>query len=269
MACIEALKPPVLGTLSVDPDLRVRVPVATFPAFMPSDYAVRVQYGIGSSPPLLNSALWRTAGIAESAGSEVLTSARQAAETVWVRARGEAAGFRPSIFTTPVSIVVGSIARFNTLAINSSYRLEWTGNAFLAGVRVRYAITEGRPTDPAYSAPVDIDASLGGYQLPEAPQAGETIIAEAEAWSGFSGSSVTGTLGEIAEAVRTRTSAGGSLLILDESGGDESLELSAAAGWQVPVYTEDGLHSFLSLTIDGKAPCFEDDGSTAHIIIRG
>lgn len=266
--CIQALRPPTLAPPTVTPELRVLITVTAFPEFMPEDYGARVEYAIGVGAPVVDSPLWRLAGVLDAPGT-VTTSARIPGQTVWTRARGEASGFRPSRWTTPVAAVIGDIPVFFSLTLSSTYELAWTGNAFLGGVRIRWAVDDGTPIIPNYGSAVDRDAADTTFQVPDTPLSGQRLIVQAEAWEGFAMGSVTGGQGMIASVSRTRESSGGTLPTLGDDDEDFSIQLSSSAGWQVPAYTADGLNSFMSLTVDGSAPVFEADGTAAHIPIQG
>jgi hypothetical protein len=266
--CIEALRPPVLAPLSSTSDLRIRVTVSQIPDFMPDDYVSRIEYAIAVTAPRSDSPVWRLAGLVPGLGS-VTTSRRIPGETIWVHARGEAPGFQPSAWTVPVSFAVdAAIPQFTSLVLSPTYELQWAGNAALGGVRIRWGISTVEII-PSYGSPVDRDAADTTFQVPDVPPAGSTLTVQAEAWTEFSMGSVGGAQGMIATVSRFRESEGGTLPILDPDGDDVSIDLSSSAGWQVPVYTADGLQSFISLTIDGDAPAFEADGDAAHIQIAG
>jgi hypothetical protein len=193
----QALATPTLGTLSQDGDGRVIVPVAS----IPTGGECRVDYAISSTQPTASSGLWTFAGRRDTAGN-ILTPELPSGRTVWIRARTEAVGRRPSAYTTPVSISITAVPRVRSVfvyPVGDDVEVGWRANASAAGVRIYYQIhldtvepdfTEETPVDVAASAGIYTFTGLTGDRPP-----GTVFSVIVEPYPTFGGGSVSGTPG--------------------------------------------------------------------------
>src|SRR5690606_19837410 len=125
--------------------------------------------------------------------------------TVWVRARGEALGRRPSQYTTPVSIAIPSTPRVHSVrvgVVDGVATVAWTPNARTRGVRVFYA-AHAPDVEPALIDSLDVAAAEGSVVLPIRIAVGQSVTVEVEPWTGWTGSAVTGTRGSRVRAAAT------------------------------------------------------------------
>src|SRR5690606_8750649 len=125
--------------------------------------------------------------------------------TVWVRARGEALGRRPSQYTTPVSIAIPSTPRVHGVrvgVVDGVATVAWTPNARTRGVRVFYA-AHAPDVEPALIDSLDVAAAEGSVVLPIRIAVGQSVTVEVEPWTGWTGSAVTGTRGSRVRAAAT------------------------------------------------------------------
>lgn len=199
---------PLLGSLSVDAQLRVEVPVVE----LGGNEAVRVDIALAPTEPAESSLLWRPVGTVT--GPEtVLTAAQARGTTVWVRASGRtAAGHRTSLFTPAESLEIPEVARLAVvqLAIERGVAIvTWTPAALAAGVRIGWVLHDpaddpGEPSDRE-----DLEASVGTFEIPDGPRFGEAVTITVEAWDGWDSDlqAVDGELGETAVLTATRVRA--------------------------------------------------------------
>jgi hypothetical protein len=177
-----------------------------FPPNAPEGYRARVDYAVTDdniTPPAATSFLWRTAGSITSEG-EVITPELPSGAIVWIRARGEAPGRRPSAWTEPVVFIVGSAVRFLAFDVDTTGRITWTANQFTGGVRLDWALhADGSIPSPSLGL-VDLDASVGFYETGSVPAPGQRISALGEPWTGFESGAVTGDRGLLAFASALR-----------------------------------------------------------------
>src|SRR5690606_9744771 len=187
----QPVQPPTLGTLAVDDDGVVSVPVTAVPV----DGEAAVYYAISATQPAPDSGLWTFLGRLSAPGT-LQTPPLPAGVTVWVRARGEAAGRRPSPYTVPISIVVPSTPRVSGVRIliaDGVATVVWQPNRVAAGVRIYWDI-HPRGVPPTY-ATADVEASTGVFTVPETMPVGSAITVEVEPWTGWTGTAVSGTAG--------------------------------------------------------------------------
>lgn len=188
------LTTPTLGTVTASDDGIVTVPVSTIPA----SAEVTVYYAVAASEPASDSGAWTYAGRTDTVG-DVDTPPLPVGSTVWVRARSEKEGRRPSLWTTAQSVVIAQTPRVRRVRAyaNDEDRTGWaywTPNAYAAGVRISYEVHAIGDTATLADS-VDVDASVGEYELPVEIRPGEQLTIEVEPWTGWTGSTVSGTAG--------------------------------------------------------------------------
>src|SRR5690606_18523296 len=198
----QPLNAPTLGTPTVTADGAVQIPVTSVPA----GGEAAVYYAVGMTAPMLGSGAWRLAGRVATPGP-VLTPPQPDGATVWITARGEGLGRRPSAYTTPVSVQIPVVARVREVRITFDAAgvptVHWVPGAHTQGIRVRWIVHDIDDPAPMPGSPIDVAASAGSLQLPATVRAHEAITADVEPWTGWTGSAVSGTAGP---AVRTAES---------------------------------------------------------------
>lgn len=156
---------PTLGTLTVATDGAVTVPIATVAV----GSEARVDYAFNATEPAANSELWTFAGRA-AAGASVITPPNPEDGTVWIRARGEGEGRRPSAYIAATSIGTNPVARIVDAELvvddDGIVTVRWVGNNTCAALRLFYEIhTIGtEPTFPAANR-IDVDDADDTYQF--------------------------------------------------------------------------------------------------------
>lgn len=191
----QPLATPQLGTITVDDDGVVTIPVTLIPA----GGEAAVYYYVGASAPS-DPGQWRLVDRVAEAG-EVSTPPLPGGSTVWITARGEAEGRRPSDYRAPVSVQTPAIPRIleaRATLDGPDPAITGAANTATQGVRVRYAVHEDG-TEPPAPLPDSADfpaADLAtGLALPATVAPGQRLTAEVEGWTGYSGGSVTGQPG--------------------------------------------------------------------------
>lgn len=186
---------PTRGTVTASADGVVSVPITAIPA----GAEARVDYAVSATVPLASSGLWTFVGRTATTGT-LATPAVPAGSTVWIRARGEQIGRRASAWTTPVSVTVPGTPRILAanlrLAEDGTPQLEWSHNAFVAGVRAYYIEHPplGSPGTPTLF--VDFDADDLGGDLPLTVTPGQALTVTLVPYTGWSGIAATGTAGD-------------------------------------------------------------------------
>lgn len=180
---------PTLGTISVDSDLRVQVPVDD----MSGNPIVQVDYAVAETEPATGSKLWKLAGRLEATGS-VKTPAMLPSTRVWIRASGRVQlgpWYIPtSVFTEPEYIEVDDGPRFAAVSVrlDSSRRpvVEWDAGPLMAGVQIEWSIYErGGAVPDSFVNVAHIDAADSAYQISESIGAAETVAILVTAYSGW------------------------------------------------------------------------------------
>lgn len=191
----QPLATPQLGTITVDDDGVVTIPVTLIPA----GGEAAVYYYVGASAPS-DPGQWRLVDRVGETG-EVSTPPLPGGSTVWITARGEAEGRRPSDYRAPVSVQTPAIPRIleaRATLDGPDPAITGAANAATQGVRVRYAVHDDG-TEPPAPLPESADypaADLAtGLALPATVAPGQRLTAEVEGWTGYSGGSVTGQPG--------------------------------------------------------------------------
>lgn len=197
-----ALGLPSLGTVTADAGGVVSVPVTAIPA----GTEVRADYAVSATEPAATSGLWTFLGRTGALGT-LKSPPLPAGVTVWVRGRSEAVGRRPSAWTARQSVVTPSTARLTSFSLSVTSTgvatASWQRNDATLGVRLYYQ--EHAPdADPAPVSYIDVDASLGEAQLPGTVTLDKALTVDAEPYTGWTGSAVSGTAGEKVRDTKVR-----------------------------------------------------------------
>ncbi len=187
------LLPPTLGGLTSNAAGVVSVPIATVPV----DAECRVDYAVNSTEPAVDSELWEF--LARAGVSTVVTPPNPQGSTVWVRARSEAVGVRPSAYIAADSITVAGTPRivdaFVELDVNGLPRVYWVGNEACLGVRIHYE-RHSYLTSPTFGDSVDVDVDDDDRIMTGLNTIHNSIFSvELEPWTGWTGSAVSGSAG--------------------------------------------------------------------------
>lgn len=185
---------PTLGTLAALESGAVQVPVLE----IPGGGEARVEYAVADAVPPADAGVWlpleRTPVPAPLETPPLPPGVR-----VWVRARTEGPGTRPSPYTTPRSVLLPQAPRLGEVrldvdAATREARVSWIPNDFARAVRLHWALHDPDAA-PVFTQFVDVDATLAGALLPAQAVPGKTLSVEAEPWSGWTGAAATGTPG--------------------------------------------------------------------------
>ncbi len=191
------LAAPTVGAMTADALGVVSVPIS---ALGTGD--ARVDYAVSATEPAAGSELWTFAGRIDATGT-ITTPPTPAGATVWVRARSEDLGRRPSAWTIATSVVVAQTARVTDVRVVISptgvVTVEWTPNDYCLGTRIAYEV-HGLATVPAYGSTVEEDASLGFVNLAVDPALGQLVSVEVTPFTGWTDPSVSGTAGPVVRA---------------------------------------------------------------------
>ncbi len=186
---------PTLGSVTSDAFGVVSIPVTALGA----GAEARVDYAISTLEPASSSGLWTFLGRVSSVPTTLTTRQITPDVTVWVRARSEAVGRRPSIYTTAVSVVVAAIPRvlevFIRVASDGAPTVEWTANAHTLGVRIAYEVHYAWEL-PTFATSIDADVSDLSAALATTVFDPKVISVRITAYPGWTGSAVSGSAGE-------------------------------------------------------------------------
>lgn len=188
---------PELGTVTSDADGVVSVPIDEVPA----GGEARIDYAISDTVPDTGSPLWTFLG--RTAVVETLESPPlPAGSVVWIRARGEQIGRRPSAWTTPVDVTLANTPRILSVSVTIDAAgvptVSWEANDATEGVRIYASVHNSLASEPAVLTQLedadadDLTEELGAVTV--AP--GQYITVEVEPWTGFAAGAVSGTAGE-------------------------------------------------------------------------
>lgn len=189
---------PTLGTLASDAAGVVTIPVSA----LGSGADARIDYAIlgegDTAEPAADSELWSFLVRVDATG-DVTTPPVPAGRTVWVRARGEQLGRRPSAWTTADDITVASTARVTDVQMiadpdTGQFFVVWTPNAFCEGVEINYDV-HSRAALPGAGTDVELDADDESYTVPGVPVLSEALTVTITPYTGWTGSAVSGTDG--------------------------------------------------------------------------
>jgi hypothetical protein len=155
-----------------------------------------IEYAISASQPASGSPLWQRA--ARGGTGNYSLPILPVGVDVWVRARSEGIGKRPSAWAAAVNVSLGVVAYpYNASIVieNGVAVAKWESNEYMHGARVYYAITSYGLTPPTtLSTSFDVGPDLNTKDI-GAVQAGDTISVEVEGWTGFTAGAVSGTQG--------------------------------------------------------------------------
>ena len=177
---------PVVGTLSVDADLMVQIPIDD----MGSAAFVRVDYAVPPDgyEPDEASHLWRTIETIESEAT-VETPAQTYGVTVWVRASGRTSSGEPQSAYVTDSIAIDDVPRLASVSFalegGTAPAITWTAADTCDGVRVLWAVHDVNAAAGSLGESADIEASEGTYRIDETLDLGEAITVRVEAWESW------------------------------------------------------------------------------------
>lgn len=186
---------PTLGSLSEPAPGVVAVPVTSVPA----GAEARIDYAVSPTLPDTGSGLWTMLDRTRTPRT-LQTPPLPTGSTVWIRARGEQVGRRPSAWTPAISIVLSDTALVYRLYV----RITESGavvvsadlSALTQGVRIYYAVHRISAQPPPLSEYQDFAAGVRIWTLWDVVvRPGEAISIELEPWTGWTGSTVSGTAG--------------------------------------------------------------------------
>lgn len=186
---------PTIGTPTEDAPGVVAIPVLT----VPTDAEARVDYAVSPTLPETRSGLWTQAGRTRTPAT-VRTPVLPTGSIVWVRARGEQVGRRPSAWTVPVSVELGASALVYRLYVRISAAGAVVVSADLSaltqGVRIYYAVHSTSSEAGTLTQYQDFPAAGEVWTLEGVTvRPGQAITVELEPWTGWSGSAVSGVAG--------------------------------------------------------------------------
>ena len=190
---------PTLGTLTQTGLGEVQVPIAT----VPSGAVARVDYAISTTQPAIGSSLWTFAG--RGAATETVTTPQlPSGKKIWIRARSEGVGRRPSGYTTPVQIDVTAVPRLRKVfgyVTDDGVEIFWFGNPTTAGVRIEY-VAHPFGEAPDYSAGDTVDTNTSPRLLTDSfdRSVNSVLSFRVTPFPTFSGGSVSGTPGQPLES---------------------------------------------------------------------
>lgn len=189
-----ALAAPTLGAVTADAAGVVSIPIASVPA----GGEARIEYAVNATEPAAGSELWE---FLDRAGVSTLTTPpNPQGSKVWVRARSEATGRRPSAYITAVSVTLTGTARivdaFVNLDDDGVPRVYWVANEACLGVEIHYE-RHLVADDPTYadSVEVDVDDANRIMTEPLPTPLGYIFSVQLEPWTGWTGAAVSGTAG--------------------------------------------------------------------------
>ncbi len=201
----DLLLAPSIGVLAQPPDAatggaRIEAPIA-FPVGAPVDYKARVDYAVNATEPAADSGLWHLASYVLVSGGTASTPVLHAGAEVWIRARGEAMGRRPSAWSATETLTIvatpGLLSYFATIDDVGEPTIHWVKNPYAGGVRVERSIG-AIGHSPSYSTFQDEDADEVELVLSgDVVSVGEEIYVRTTAYPGFSLGSVTGSPGSV------------------------------------------------------------------------
>lgn len=185
---------PTVGVIAAD-GLFIDVPITAVPA----DVTARVEFAVNATLPSVRSGLWQYGG-SLTAAATVRIGPFSAGQTVWVRVRGEAQGRIRSTWTAAQSLVLANPIDVHSVSLDFSGTtpiVYWTASSSTMGVRIRYRVhAENTSWDGLFDGYVDADASLGVKQLTGVVvAAGRQITVVVDAYPGWTGAAVSGTVG--------------------------------------------------------------------------
>lgn len=186
---------PTLGGISADAAGVVSVPVTGLGA----GAECRVDFAVATNEPAAGAKEWTFLGRVSSVPTTLTTRQITPDSKVWVRARSENVGRRPSVYTDAVSVVIGVIPRVLELIIRVGSdgvpTVEWTANAGTAGVRIAFETHFGYEL-PTYGTSIDADVTDLSAALATTVFDPKVLSVRITAYPGWDGSNVTGAAGD-------------------------------------------------------------------------
>ena len=186
---------PTLGAVTADAAGVVSIPVTGLGA----GAEARVDYAVSTLEPAAGAEEWTFLGRVSSVPTTLTTRQIRPDSTVWVRARSENVGRRPSVYTSAVSVAVGVIPRVLELIVRVDSdgvpTVEWTANTHTAGVRIAFE-THYAQDLPSYGTSIDADVNDLEATLATTVFDPKLISVRITAYPGWNGSAVTGSAGE-------------------------------------------------------------------------
>lgn len=184
---------PTLGTVTVNIDSSASIVVTTVPA----GTEARVEFAVADSEPAADSGDWQTLDRVDTPTTLTVYNLLEG-KTLYVRARGEKEARRPSAWTATIATAIPFRARLLSFFVESNadgtYTAQWTANAHTEGLRIYY-VAHARGAEPVLVTFVDVDVDAATHTLPASIATHEVLTIEAEPWTGFDGTNVTGTAG--------------------------------------------------------------------------
>jgi len=189
---------PTLGSISIDAAGILSVPVSA----LGSGADARIEYAVladgDTAEPAATSSLWSHLERVDATGT-VTSPPVPPGRTVWVRARGELAGRRPSAWTTAVDEVAPDTPRVFDVALvadaaSGTVLLLWAANPYCSGVEVVWEIRD-RTAAPGSGTAIELDADDLEYAIPGLVAFGYVLTATVTPYDGWTGSAVSGTAG--------------------------------------------------------------------------
>lgn len=157
---------------------------------------LEIQYAVSATSPATTSPLWQT--FARGAAGTYTTTPLVPGNTVWVRARTAGGGKRPSAYTVPTSVAVGSVPLPVDFGLNFSTTaapvVTVTPNQYMVAMRVYYAIQDA-DTQPPASFTTFVDTNATTVTLPVTVPTGKEIVVQIIGYTAWTGSAVSGTAG--------------------------------------------------------------------------
>ena len=193
---------PTLGTVTVNAEGVVSIPVTALGA----GAEARVDYALSILEPAAGDKEWTFLDRVSSVPTTLTTPGVPQGQSVWVRARSEATGRRPSVYTTAVNVTATGTPRMIEALVELDEdgipKVFWVSNGATNGVRIHY---ERHLTDvtPTYPDSVDFDAADEDATLSEIIDPvleGFVFSIQIEPFTGWDGTMVTGTAGPRREA---------------------------------------------------------------------
>lgn len=192
-----ALQPvgqPTVGTLAVTDEGEVEVPITA----LAEGAEARVDFMVNATEPLQSDPGWTFAGRIDETGS-VFTPPQRSGATVWVRARGEAPGRRPSAWTEPQDITLAPVPRIRDVRVefdpDGVPTVRGVPNEFAGGVRINYAVHEDPDDVPDLDTTEEFDSDPPDWLLDLEVEVGMALTVEVVPYEGYSGG-VTGAAGD-------------------------------------------------------------------------
>lgn len=170
----EATAPPAVPdcevaapTINADGNLSVEV------VSVPAEYFCRLEFAVSEVEPDPSSGLWALWARVDAA-TTITSAPPPDGQAIWIRYRSESPGMRPGPWATAGSVGDSLLPAISALSITTvtvgtdgTATVHWTPNAACTGLRIWYGIADQSDPNPQFTTQVDVDASLGEYEIPE------------------------------------------------------------------------------------------------------